>query len=73
MVWDILVPAMETGSLLPAISEQNQLQQDLKELKYIPPQMKTVSAIAAKISGKEFLLDKNMFNAKSVSFMFAPS
>ncbi len=71
MVWDILVQAMEPGEIDIEVNEQLQLQHKLEELKYIPPLMNRASAIAAKISGKEFVLDKNPFNTKSVSFDFA--
>lgn len=70
MVWDILVPAMKNGSLPPAVSELKQLQQEMEGLKYIPPQMNKNSSITTKISGKEFFLEDNPFNTRSVSFVF---
>jgi len=70
LVWDILVPAMKSDPLPPKKSELKLLQQQMAELKYIPPQMNTHSPIATKISGKEFILEDNPFNAKSVSFVF---
>lgn len=70
MVWDILVPAMGTGSPDIEVNEQIQLQHDLEELKYIPPQLDKSSPVADTISGKEFILDENTFNTKSVSFEF---
>lgn len=70
MVWDILVPAMECGTLPPAVAEQKQLMTNLEELKYIPPQMNRSSNVAARISGREFILNDNPFRAKSVSFEF---
>ena len=70
LVWDGLVPAM-TGAALPENSiEQKQLRNDLRALKYDPPKLEVHSTVAARISGKEFLLDKNQFNAKAVSFRF---
>jgi hypothetical protein len=50
--------------------DQKNLLTELKELKYDPPQMSTSSPVAAKISGKEYLLDNNPFIAKAVSFSF---
>ena len=70
MVWDILVPGMKNAPLPPAETAVKQLQQNIKALKYIPPQMNAYSPVAPKISGKEFVLEDNPFNAKSVSFVF---
>lgn len=70
IVWDELVPAM-TSSILPENPEAlQQLRTTMKELKYDPPKMETHSATADRISGKEFVLDKNEFNTKSVAFKF---
>lgn len=70
LVWDELVPAMTNASLPENSAESKKLRTDLKGLKYDPPKMETHSATAVKISGKEYLLDKNVFNAKAVSFRF---
>ena len=70
MVWDILVPGMNNESLPKAEPALKQLQQQMGELKYIPPQMNTYSPIIEKISGKEFVLENNPYHAKSVSFAF---
>lgn len=70
LVWDGLVPAM-TNSIMPENKANiQQLRNELKALKYDPPKMETRSATATRISGKEFLLDQNQFNAKAVSFRF---
>ena len=71
IVWDELLPQMKSSSLPKNHGGYKQLQQDLQALKYDPPQVARSSPIAAKISGKEFMLDKNPFNAKVVSFKFA--
>jgi len=71
VVWDVLLPEMK-NALLPANKTDHQtLLNELKDLKYVPPQLAVSSPIAEKISGKEFMLDKNPFNAKSVTFSFA--
>jgi hypothetical protein len=70
MVWDDLVPAMGNSTLSENKDEWNKLKDDLKSLKYIPPQMQKSSPTASSISGKEFTLDQNEFNAKSVTFEF---
>jgi hypothetical protein len=70
VVWDVLLPEMKSAALPENSAEHNLLLKQLKALKYDPPQLAATSPIAAKISGKEFMLDKNVFNAKSVSFRF---
>ena len=70
LVWDGLIPAMTNTTLPEDSADIIQLRNDLKALKYDPPKMETRSAIASKISGKEYVLDKNQFNARAVSFKF---
>jgi hypothetical protein len=70
IVWDVLLPEMKNMPLTENKTDYNQLQQKLKSLKYEPPKISTTSSIASKNSGKEFILDKNPFNTKSVSFTF---
>ncbi|MDB5135921.1 MAG: hypothetical protein JWP37_2524 [Mucilaginibacter sp.] len=70
VVWDNLLPEMKDAPLPQNISDHNILLKELKDLKYNPPQLAIISPMAAKISGKEFILDKNVFNIKSVSFRF---
>jgi CubicO group peptidase (beta-lactamase class C family) len=70
IVWDVLLPEMKSAALQPNPAEHQTLLKALKSLKYDPPQMAATSATAARITGKEFMLDKNPFNARSVSFSF---
>jgi CubicO group peptidase (beta-lactamase class C family) len=70
VVWDVLLPEMKGAPLPENKAGHNQLLTELKGLKYDPPRLAAGSPIAAKILGKEFILDKNPFNAKSVSFSF---
>lgn len=71
LVWDKLVPEMKNAAALPEnAAEYIQLQQDLKALAYEPPILNTHSPEAAVISGKEYALDSNPFQAKAVSFRF---
>ena len=70
-VWDHLYPELKDGGILTEnAGEYNQLQQELKALSYQPPQMNKQSPLSASLSGKIFVLDKNEFNAKAVSFRF---
>ncbi len=71
LVWDELVPAMTKLPLPENAASIKQLRTNLKTLKYDPPKLEISSATGAKISGKDFLLDKNEFNAKAVTFKFA--
>lgn len=70
LVWEELVPAMTQKGPIESSDDHHKLWNELKGLKYDPPKLQTHSAIATKISGKEFMLDKNQFNARSVSFKF---
>jgi len=70
LVWDGLIPQMTNTVLNENPAECNLLQNELKTLKYDPPKLETFSPVASKISGREFKLDSNQFNAKSVSFEF---
>ena len=71
IVWDVLLPEVKNAPLPANDAAHKILLAELKGLKYVPPQMATASPIAERISGKEYLLDENPFNAKSVSFRFA--
>ncbi|HVW13271.1 MAG TPA: serine hydrolase [Mucilaginibacter sp.] len=71
MVWDILLPAMKDAPLSNDLAAHSELAKELKALKYDPPKLATTSPLATGISGKEFVLDKNPFNVKSVSFRFS--
>jgi CubicO group peptidase (beta-lactamase class C family) len=70
LVWNKLLPEMMDAPLAENAIEYNALRQELDGLAYEPPAMATRSSIAPEISGKDFILDKNAFNAKSVSFHF---
>jgi CubicO group peptidase (beta-lactamase class C family) len=70
-VWDHLYPALTDHRTLPANGPANQrLQDDLKALVLPPPTLERQSSVSASLSAKTFLLDKNQFNAKAVSFRF---
>ncbi len=71
IVWDKLLPEMKDAPLKKNPDEHNKLLEELKALKYDPPKMIASSSVESKISGKYFMLDKNEFNARSVSFSFA--
>ncbi|MBS1525822.1 MAG: serine hydrolase [Bacteroidetes bacterium] len=71
MVWDILLPEMKDASLSNDPAAHSELLKELKALKYDPPKLATTSPLATGISGKEFVLDQNPFNVKSVSFRFS--
>ena len=70
IVWDVLLPEMKEAPLPKNTTAHQQLIQELKSLKYVPPEIADSSPLSEKISGKEFMLDKNPFNTKSVSFSF---
>jgi hypothetical protein len=70
IVWDTLLPEMKPAPLPENNPDHNLLTKELIALKYDPPIISTSSATADKIDGKEFKLDKNVFNASAVSFSF---
>lgn len=70
IVWDVLIPEMKNASLPASPPEYNELQHELKSLSFEPPKMATVSPLSHSIAGKEYILEKNDFDAKSVSFRF---
>jgi CubicO group peptidase (beta-lactamase class C family) len=70
IVWDKLLPEMKTAPLDADKTSHKTLVNELKALRYDPPQLAATSTIMNNISGKEFILDKNPFNAKSVTFNF---
>jgi CubicO group peptidase (beta-lactamase class C family) len=70
IVWDSLLPEMKPGPLPADNVARQTLLTELKALKYDPPQLAVNSPVIAKIAGKEFLLDQNVFNAAAVSFRF---
>jgi CubicO group peptidase (beta-lactamase class C family) len=70
-VWDHLYPALtDNATLPPNAAEHDQLQKELKTLALEPPQFGTRSPMEAALSEKKYMLDKNEFNAKAVSFRF---
>jgi CubicO group peptidase (beta-lactamase class C family) len=71
-VWDHVYPALTDNRTLPAnTAESARLREDLSALVLPPPSFNPQSPISTSLSGKTFLLDKNQFNARSVSFRFA--
>jgi|HubBroStandDraft_2_1064218.scaffolds.fasta_scaffold15380_2 CubicO group peptidase (beta-lactamase class C family) len=71
-VWDHLYPALSDQRTLPAnTAEYQRLRDDLNRLVLPPPTFERVSSTSASFSGKSFLLEKNPFNVKAVSFQFA--
>lgn len=70
LVWDNLLPEFKENVLPENAPASNDLNQHLKALAYEPPKMSVQSPLERKISGKNFTLDKNDFNAQAVSFQF---
>lgn len=75
LVWTHLLPAMDkTKNSLPAQSKSlGDLHKKMKSLALPPPQNNSKSPLSSRISGKEFLLDPNDFNAQSVTLDFNDS
>ena len=68
LIWDF-VRQIKTNTPLTANKEDNdRLAKQLESLKFDTPKGMTRSSNSANISGKEFILDNNVFDARSVSF-----
>ncbi|MBA4054897.1 MAG: serine hydrolase, partial [Marivirga sp.] len=72
LVWDHLLPEMngKASSLPENHSVSGMLKEKLNTLAYEPPKMSASSPLANTLSGREYLLNENPFNAKTVSFSF---
>jgi hypothetical protein len=70
IVWDVLLPEMKDAPLQTNKQTNKQLKAELESLHYDPPNISNSSPLASRISAKDFILDKNVFNAKAVSFRF---
>jgi CubicO group peptidase (beta-lactamase class C family) len=72
LVWTYLLPAMDkTKTSLPADSNsQTDLKKRLNNLRLEPPIQDSTSSIARVISGKEFTLEANEFQAQKVQLNF---
>ena len=70
IVWDVLLPEMKDAPLPKKSPAHDTLVNELRDLKYTPPQMALTSPLSDKIESKEFVLDKNPFNTESVAFNF---
>lgn len=73
LVWSYLLPAMDKNKKVLAADNKAQelLQRKLDGLSLPPPQRNPSSPIVSRISGKEFILDPNSFNAKSITLDFS--
>lgn len=72
LVWDHLLPELnaKASSLPENNSVSDLLTNTLSTLGYDPPKMLTSSPLAIKVSGKQYQLNRNDFNASVVSFQF---
>ena len=70
LAWDLVESISDNELLAENYSANDKLQAKIKTLGYNPPKMGSGSAFSEKISGKEYRLDSNAFNAESVSFGF---
>jgi hypothetical protein len=75
LVWTHLLPTMnKTKTSLSAEGQLlGDLRKKLKSLALAPPQHNLKSSVISRISGKEFLLESNDFNAKSITLDFNDS
>jgi len=70
LVWDILLPAMSLDPLPDNPIAYNALTDKLSKLAMQVVQGKSTSPIASQISGKMYVLDKNILNIETICFDF---
>jgi len=73
VVWEYLLPAMETESLPPDESGLDELKQKLKLLAISYVKGEESSPVASKISGKTYTLEQNSRSIESITFNFKKS
>lgn len=72
IVWDNLVPALNGKTALPGNTPAvDSLRRRFEALSYEPPKALATSPLSSSISGKQFVLEKNDFNVRAVSFTFS--
>ena len=70
LIWDFVESIKDTIPLTENNQAYKALKDDLGSLGHGPPKGDISSPMAASISGREFVLDSNVFNARSVTFGF---
>ena len=73
IVWEQLLPAMQPASLADDTTAHNALKETLSNLVYPPVEGDTSSTLAAQISGRTYLADKNDLNIESIRLNFMES
>lgn len=69
LIWDLVDNMTPDDGVLPENKDSyDNLLSDIQSLKYDPPKFNTSSPIASNITGKEFFLDSNAYDANVVSF-----
>jgi len=72
LVWEHLLPAMDKSKTVLKGDDVSYgiLSKKLKALHLDPPMLKMNSPVADRISGKQFILDTNEFQAKAIQLIF---
>ena len=70
LVWDKLLPAMQTSPLPPNEEARKKLQSRLAGLNLSRPQGPAANAVAAQVSGKTYLFPTNHYNIESAKLEF---
>lgn len=73
LVWDLLLPAMSSDPLPDNPIGYNVLTDKLSNLAMQVVQGKSTSPIASQVSGKTYVLDKNILNIETIRFDFTGS
>jgi hypothetical protein len=73
LIWNNILPAIKENALAPNNASQKILTDQLKKLSLPLPEGKTspeIKKLIDRIQGKEFVLEANDFNIKSIAFRF---
>jgi len=73
IAWDILLPGLKNGASSSETTVHNALVEKSENLALLPVTGQSTSAIAEKISGKEFLTESNALNIEKLTFEFTGS
>jgi CubicO group peptidase (beta-lactamase class C family) len=73
LLWEILLPAMQPGSLPDDLAAHNTLAMKLSSLSFTPVQGQATSPLASQISGRAYAVDPNEADIETITMNFNDS
>jgi CubicO group peptidase (beta-lactamase class C family) len=67
LIWKILLPAFQNGSLSPNKTDDDALSKKLKSLS-LPPKKESIEVKSSGLNGKPFIIDSNSLDIQSITF-----